>query len=164
MTSRLLVVTSASVILVAASLAAQTKSKTTTVAPKIFAQELVTQFTSQHNDDLEALELAIGTGRSCRTVAATHIEDIGEKCDKDEMTAMRKNEPFVEAPTKDDPVYDITQPLHDSAGTLIGAVGMDLKPRKGRHRAAILARARDLLRELERQIPSAERLMEPTAR
>jgi hypothetical protein len=121
-------------------------------------------FVRQHNDELDAIELAIQTGRDCKTVAATHAEDIGEVCDEDELTAVRTNQPYVEAPTKADPVYDITQALHDVSGTLIGAVGMDLKPKVGEDRAAVVERARILLRELERQIQSAQRLQEPIAR
>ena len=98
---------------------------------------------------------------TCKTIAATDPKDVGERCDDDEIGPMRTGEPDVGAPTRDDPVYDITQALHDATGRLIGAVGMDIKPMAGQDRAAALVVARRLLRELEARIPSMHRLFEP---
>jgi hypothetical protein len=128
-------------------------------APKIAGQELIVAFLAAHADSLEAIELAVISGHGCKTVAATHTEDVGEACDADERAAMKSGKPYVEAPSKADPIYDITQALHDRNGTLIGAVGMDLKPSIG-NRAAVVARAQALLRELEAQVPSAAKLLE----
>ncbi len=71
---------------------------------------------------------------------------------------MRTGEPFVEEPTKNDRFYDITQALHDAAGRLVGAVGLDITPKPGQDRAAVVARARALLHELEAAIPSKQQL------
>jgi hypothetical protein len=123
-----------------------------------FAQQLVDRTVAAHAE-LAAVELAVVTGRGCRTIAATAPEDVGERCDADELGPMRTGEPDIEAPSASDPVYDITQALHDSAGRLIGAVGMDLKPVAGEDQAAVLAKARAILRELEAAIPSKARLL-----
>ena len=128
--------------------------------PPTYAQQLVDQLVAAHKE-LKALELAVGPLEDCKTVAATDPKDVGEKCDDDELGPMRTGKADVEAPTKDDPVYDITQALHDSAGNLIGAVGMDLEPAPGQDRAAMVARAQALLRELEAQIPSKQKLLAP---
>jgi hypothetical protein len=122
------------------------------------AQQLVNR-TMQAHPELAGVELAVVTGGVCRTVAATAREDIGERCDADELGPIRTGEPDVEAPSASDPVYDITQALHDSAGRLIGAVGMDLKPDAGKDRAAMVALARAILREMEAAIPSKERIL-----
>jgi hypothetical protein len=126
---------------------------------RIYAQRLVDRLVAGHRD-LAAVELAVDSGGVCRTVAATDPKDIGERCDADELGPIRTGEPDVEAPTREDPVYDITQALCDSAGRLIGAVGMDLKPATGQVRATVLARARAILRELEAAIPSKARLLQ----
>jgi hypothetical protein len=118
------------VLLVAGPLAAQTPTALVKSPPPIIAQQLVNQFVRAH-PELTGLELAVTTSGHCKTIAATAAEDIGEKCDADELGPIRTGKPDVEAPTKADPVYDITQALHDAAGHLIGAVGMDLKPRHG---------------------------------
>ena len=131
-------------------------------ASPIRAQQLVDDFVKAH-PDLAALEIALTSPQGCRTIAATAREDVGEKCDADELGPIRTGKPDVEEPTKADPVYDITQALHDAAGTLIGAAGMDLQPAVG-NRAAAIARAAALLRELESLIPSKAALTEPIPR
>jgi hypothetical protein len=127
--------------------------------PLTRAQQLVNRTVAAH-PELAGLELAVVNDGVCKTVAATAPEDIGERCDADELGPMRTGEPDVEAPSKGDPVYDITQALHDSAGRLIGAVGMDLKPAAGQGRAAVLAKARAILREMEAGIASKAALLQ----
>ena len=122
------------------------------------AQRLVRQFVSEHSGDLAAIEIALLSGAKCVTVAATDPKDVGEACDDDENRPIRTGVPNVDEPTKEDPVYDITQALHDQSGRLIGAVGMDIKPVANGDRASALARANTLLRELEARIPSAAAL------
>jgi hypothetical protein len=135
-----------------------------TAAPPIAAQDLVTRFLAAHGDVLSAVELALIAKGTCRTVAATHVEDVGERCDDDERTAMRSGRPYVEAPTRADPIYDVTQALHDANGKLIGAVGMDLKPLAGDTRDAVVARAAEMRRLIEAEITSTEALLRPTRR
>jgi len=130
--------------------------------PPTRAQQLVNRTVAAH-PELAGVELALVVGGGCKTVAATAPEDVGERCDADELGPMRTGEPDVEVPSASDPVYDITQALHDSAGRLIGAVGMDLKPAAGQDRAAVLAKAREILREMEAAIPSKAALLRPVA-
>src|SRR5262245_2140014 len=125
-----------------------------------YAQQLVNDFVRRHSSDVAAVELAIMSDKGCATIAATDPKDVGEKCDDDEKGPIRTGQPDVEAPSKQDPVYDITQALHDSAGRLIGAVGMDIKPSAGPDRAAGVARATALLQEREAPIPPTEKLYE----
>jgi len=126
--------------------------------PAPYAQWLVDRTVKAHAP-VKSVEMAIVLDNVCRTVAATAPEDIGERCDADERGPMETGAPDVEAPSKADPVYDITQALHDAGGALIGAVGMDIDPGT-MDRAAVLALARDLLAEIERQIPSRARLFQ----
>ncbi len=127
--------------------------------PNIYAQQLVNQMVARH-PDVKSVELALLSKRGCATVAATAAEDIGEACDTDENTPMKTGRPYVEAPSKDDPVYDITQAIHDASGKLIGAVGMDIAP-AGRDRKTVVAQAEAVRKEMERLIPSKEELLAP---
>lgn len=130
--------------------------------PNTYAQQLVDRMMEEH-PAVKSVELALLSNQGCATVAATAPEDIGEACDNDENTPMKTGKPFVEAPSKDDPVYDITQALHDASGKLIGAVGMDIAP-AGRNRKAVVVEAEAVRREMERLIPSKEKLHEPASR
>jgi hypothetical protein len=140
---------------------------------KTYAQVLVDDLVKRH-PDVRGVELAVLTEAGCATLAATDQEDIGEKCDDDENGPIQTGEPFVEEPGAPTPqeepedkaeieeqdLYDVTQALHDASGRLVGAVGIDIKPRPGQDRAAVVARAKVLLRELETRIASKEKLFE----
>jgi len=124
--------------------------------PAPYARWLVTRTVAGHAP-VEAVEIAVVRDGVCRTIASTHAEDVGEKCDDDENGPMRSGRPSVEAPSAGDPVYDVTQALHDADGNLIGAVGMDIRP--GRMtRDAVLRVARTARQEIEARIPSKETL------
>jgi hypothetical protein len=119
---------------------------------KTQAQNLV-DLTAQKHSEVTALELsAIPADQGgCVTIAATEAKDLGEKCDQDEASALKTLKPFVE---QEPDGFDVTAPLHDSEGNLIGTLGIDFKPKAGQTRADILKRTAEILREVEQQIPS----------
>jgi len=135
---------------------------------KIFAQKLVETAVAKH-PELSGVELSATPpgGHKCLTIASTETEDllpggrravIGEKCDEDEFAAMRTGKPFTE---KEERGFDITVPLHDATGKLIGAVGMDFEPEPGQQEPGVIERAIQITRELEKQIPSKAALFQP---
>ena len=124
------------------------------------AQHLVDEFVRTHKL-VSAVELALDSAGTCKTFGATDRSDVGLPCDADEKGPMRTGKPDIAKPTQADPVYDITQALHDTSGHLIGAVGMDIPPAPGQDEAAVLSVAQGLLRKLEAQIPSKEWLFQP---
>jgi iron complex outermembrane receptor protein len=126
---------------------------------RIRAQQLVEETVARH-PELHGLELALVSDSGCATVAATAPEDVGERCDADEEGPIRTGRADIETPTRADPVYDITQALHDASGAVIGAVGMDIAPRRGEAQTAVLRRALSILRELEAQVPSRQVLLQ----
>jgi hypothetical protein len=135
-------------------------SKSTIAAgEKTMAQKALEEVAAAH-PEIAGLELAASpsTKQSCSTVAATESKEIGEKCDKDEFTAMRTNRAFIEE-EKDG--FDITVPLHDSLGKIIGTVGMDFKPEAGQTRAAVTAKGKQIASELEKRLKSKHQLFEP---
>ncbi|MGH7512871.1 MAG: PDC sensor domain-containing protein [Gemmatimonadales bacterium] len=149
------------------ALIALTTLATTRIAAQVprptVAEQLVREFVRTHKE-LAAVELAVDSAGRCTTVAATDPKDVGHPCDADENGPMRTGDAYVEPPTNDDPVYDITQALHDTTGRLIGAVGMDIRPAAGQDSVAVLMVARDLLRELEASIPSKRWLFQEAQR
>ena len=135
---------------------------------KIFAQKLVETAVAKQ-PELSGVELSATPpgGHKCLTIASTETEDllpggrravIGEKCDEDEFAAMRTGRPFAE---KEEDGFDVTVPLHDATGNLIGAVGMDFKPEPGQQEPGVIERAIQITRELEKQIPSKAALFQP---
>jgi len=128
---------------------------------KTQAQNLVDLIAQRHSE-ITGLELsATPPGqKSCVTIAATEAKDLGDKCDKDEATAMKTGEPFVE---HEPDGFDVTAPLHDASGKLIGAIGIDFKPQLGQTKADILKLTAGLLKEVEQQIPSKTSLFQPVS-
>ena len=123
--------------------------------PQLSAQLKTTQ--AQHLVDLTAQrhpELSVNHGQEgCVTIAATQAKDLGEKCDDDEAAALKTLKPFVE---HEPDGFDVTAPLHDATGNLIGTLGIDFKPQARQTNASILKLTSGLLREIEQKIPSKE--------
>ena len=128
-------------------------------AAEIRAQKVVAEIKAAH-PEITGLELAAtrSAQEGCKTIAATEVKEIGEKCDKDEFTAMKTNQPFVEQ-EKDE--FDATLPIHDSAGKIIGTVGMDFKAGPGQTKETVVRQAQQIASELEKRITSKEQLFEP---
>jgi hypothetical protein len=125
---------------------------------KTQAQNLVDRTTQKHSEvsELEISATPVGQER-CITIAATKAKDLGEKCDKDEDIALKSLEPFVE---QEPDGFDVTAPLHDVNGKLIGTLGIDFKPQAGQTKAIILKQTNALLKEIEQQIPSKDFLFQ----
>jgi len=127
-------------------------------AAEIRAQKVVAEIKAAH-PEITGVELAAtrSAQEGCKTIAATEVKEIGEKCDKDELTAMKTNQPFVEQ-EKDE--FDATLPIHDSAGKIIGTVGIDFKAGPGQTKETVVRLAQQIASELEKRITSKEQLFE----
>lgn len=134
-----------------------------TAAEKTFAQRLVETTLAKHSE-LSGLELSsTAPGSSqCKTVAASNPHDLGEKCDKDELTAMKTGKPVAEQETeKGEKVWDITSPLHDSSGKVVGTVGMEVKGTSGQTKESVQKLTDAIVKEMEQQISSKDALFAP---
>jgi hypothetical protein len=128
---------------------------------KTQAQNLVDRIAERHSE-ITGLELSATPAgqKNCVTIGATQAEDLGEKCDKDEAIAMKTGEPFVE---QEPDGFDVTAPLHDVSGRLIGAIGIDFKQQPGQTKTDVLKLTAGLLKEVEQQIPSKAFLFQPVS-
>ena len=130
------------------------------VAPSggIFAQTLVDELAARH-PDLVRIGMHVTPPQSSvnQIIASNVAEKIGQKSDPEDLKAMESGEPVV---LKEGDNYDITLPLHDVAGRVIGAIGLTFKPHAGERPAGAARRARAMAAEVETQIPSAARLFE----
>ena len=126
---------------------------------KTQAQHLV-ELTAQKHPEVTGLELAASPvgQQGCITIAATEAKNLGAKCDEDEAAALKTLKPFVE---HEPDGFDVTAPLRDAKGNLIGTLGIDFKPQGGQTEASILKGTSRLLREMEQQIPSKAFLFGP---
>ena len=72
---------------------------------------------------------------------------------------MQTGRPVV---LREDGNFDITLPLHDSSGKLIGAIGLTIRPGAGEQESSTTRWARGIARELGMQISSKAKLFEAT--
>jgi hypothetical protein len=131
-------------------------------ASKIYAQKLVEETLAAH-PELMGLELAATPpGKAkCVTIASNETKGIGEKCDKDEFTAIKTNKPFVEKEKENGKeVYDVTIPIHDANGKIIATAGIDFKPAPNQSEAQVTVRSQQIAKELESKVKSKEKLFD----
>ena len=118
--------------------------------PKIFAQRLVEETLTKH-PNADEVGISAVSSHGCHTIASTDRGDIGEACEKDDSEPMRTGKPYVE---KEKDGFDISVPLHDSAGKIIGSVGVGFKPQAGQTETDLLAQAQKIAAEMEAQVAS----------
>jgi hypothetical protein len=117
---------------------------------KIFAQKLVESTQAKH-PEADEIGISTTTERGCYGIASTDKGDIGEECDNDDMEPMHTLKPFVE---KERDGFDVSLPLRDAQGKLIGAVGIGFKPASGQTEASVTREAQKIATEMEARIPS----------
>ena len=120
------------------------------------AQRLVDDIARKHPEVVRiGLHLTPPGGAENIIVASNLAAKIGQKSDPEDLAAMKTGQPVV---LKEGENVDVTLPLHDAGGKVIGAIGLTLKPRAGETEAAAARRAQDIASELEKQIPSKDSL------
>ena len=124
--------------------------------PKTFAQKLVEEMQTKHVDATE-IGISMRSAHGCTTVASTDKSDIGEKCEKDDVEPMRTGKPYVE---KEKDGFDVSVPLRDAAGKLIGSLGVEFKPTPDQTQAEVIGRAQKIANEMASEIPSKAKLLE----
>jgi hypothetical protein len=127
---------------------------------KIYAQKLVEELAARHSE-VTGIEVSATPpeGQHCVTIAATEAKDLGEKCDEDEFAALRTGKPLVD---KEEDGFDITLPIHDATGKIIGTMGLDFKPQPGQKESEVVERAKQIASQFEEQVPARARLFEST--
>ena len=122
------------------------------------AQALVDQLVTRH-PELVRIGLHVSPPNSPHNiVVASNIPaKVGQMSDPEDLKALNSGKPVV---LKEGENFDVTLPLHDSTGKLIGAIGLTFRPQKGEQESDAIRRARATARELERRIPSKARLFD----
>ena len=125
---------------------------------RTLAQTLVDELAARHPELVRiGLHLTPLNALDNVIVASNVPAKIGNKSDPEDLTAIESRKPVVLREGKN---FDITLPLYDAAGNLIGAIGLTFKPAEHEKESSALERARRAARELQRLIPSKAKLFE----
>jgi hypothetical protein len=135
-----------------------TTGRPQTSKPKIFAQKLVEETLTKH-PEADEIGISAVSSHGCHTIASTDRGDIGEVCEKDDSEPMRTGNPYVE---KEKQGFDISVPLRDSAGKIIGSVGVGFKRQAGQTETDLVAQAQKIAADMEAEVTSKAKLFERT--
>jgi hypothetical protein len=132
------------------------------VGPKIYAQKIVEETLAAH-PEIGGLELSTTPPNKtdCVTIAGNDPSEIGEKCDKEDLTAMKTNSPLVEKETENGKkIFAVTVPIHDPLGNVIGTAGIDFPRDSDSEQVKVTERAKQIGVELEGKLKSKEKMFE----
>ena len=132
------------------------------VTPRIYAQKIVDDTLATH-PEITGLELTATPPNktNCITIASSDLKEIGEKCDKEDFTAVKTNSPFVEKEKENGKeIFAVTLPIHDRSGNIIGTAGIDFRRDSQSELAKITARAKQIGAELEAKLKSKAKMFE----
>ncbi|HEY2930957.1 MAG TPA: hypothetical protein VGK99_04360 [Acidobacteriota bacterium] len=125
-------------------------------AGKTLAQRLVDDLAKKHPELVRiGLHVTPPGGSENIIIASNVAARIGQKSDPEDLRAMKTGRPVV---LKEGENFDVTLPLHDATGKIIGAIGLTFKPASGEQEGAATRRARAITGELEKRIPSRDSL------
>ena len=125
-------------------------------AGKILAQRLLDDLAKEHPEVVRVGLHLTPPGASENIIVASNVAaKIGQKSDPEDLQAMKTGRPVV---IREGENFDVTLPLHNLAGKIIGAIGLTLKPAGGKQESDATNRARAIASKLERRIPSRESL------
>lgn len=119
-------------------------------AKESLAQHLVTKAMSAH-PQLTEVGISVHSAHGCHSIASTDAGDVGERCESGDLRVMRSNRPYA---VKEKDGFDLSLPLHDASGKLIGSLAMEFRLQSGETKRSVIAEGSKIAREMEAQIPS----------
>ena len=122
----------------------------------ILAQKLVEATHAQH-PEVNELGIAMVTSQGCRSIASTDKSDVGEKCEPEDLQPMHTGKAVV---GKENGGFDVSLPLQDSSGNLIGTLGIEFKSAPGQTKASAMQQAEKIAADIKAQIPSKASLLD----
>lgn len=145
-----------SVVIVALSLAAESKQEN-----NILAQKLVDQEMSKHPElNLMGLHSTPPNSAQSQIIACSNRTKVGKKSDPDDLEVVQTGKPAVEEKPERQ-IFDLGFPLLDRNGTTIGTLVMEIKFSHEKTKEGALNRGKKIQAELQKQIASKAALFQP---
>ena len=129
------------------------------IPTRTFAQHLVDQALADHPDIIIVATHVQAPTNKDYPIIASNIGRIGKKADEDDMEVIKSGKPKLEVNESGDR-FESEGVLLDSAGKVIGAVGVVFPYKSGDDQQALHQKAQALRDAWAKQIPSASKLFE----
>lgn len=114
------------------------------------AQRLVTQAMASHPQASE-IGISVRTSSGCHSIASSDPSDVGERCESGDLRVLRTHHAHA---VKESDGYDVSVPLHDSAGKLIGSLAVEFRLQAEQSTGTAIRQAEAISREAAARIPS----------
>jgi hypothetical protein len=109
------------------------------------------------HSQLTEVGISVRSAQGCHSIASTDPGDVGERCESGDLRAMRTHRAYA---VEERDGYDVSLPLHDASGRLIGSLAMEFRLKSGETKHSVISEASQIAHELESQIPSQASLYE----
>lgn len=144
----------------ALALNTQINAQTTDVKPNTYGQKLVDRELAKHPGVVILVFHVVNKDGSDYPVTASNIGRYGKKADEDDLRAIHTGKANLEV-NKTGNHFEVEMALHDASKKTIGAVGVVFNYKKGDPQEPLRKKAEAIRAEIEKQIPSVDKLNEP---
>ena len=146
---------------IAAALSTTAQSADVTATkPNTYAQKLVDQELAKHPEIVILVFHVINKDGSDYPIIASNIGRYGKKADEDDLRTIHTGKPNLEVNTAGNH-FEVEMALHDTSKKTIGAIAVVYNYKNGDDKEALHQKAEQVRAEVERQIPSVEKLNGP---
>jgi hypothetical protein len=127
--------------------------------PNTFAQKLVDQELAKHSDIVILVFHVISKDGSDYPIIASNIGRYGKKADEDDLRVIHTAKPNLEVNATGNH-FEVEMQLHDKAKKTLGAIAVVYNYKNGDNKDALHKSAEMVRAEVEKQIPSLDKLLE----
>ena len=146
---------------IAATLSVSAQSADVAAAkPNTYAQKLVDQELAKHPEIVILVFHVINKDGSDYPIIASNIGRYGKKADEDDLRTIHTGKPNLEVNTAGNH-FEVEMALHDSSKKTIGAIAVVYNYKNGDDKEAMHQKAEQVRAEVEKQIPSVDKLNGP---
>ncbi len=143
----------------ALSLGAQTPSAAA-AKPNTYAQKLIDRGIAKHPEIVIFVFHVKNDDGSDYPIAGSNIGRYGKKADEDDLRVIHTGKPNLEVNAAGNH-FEVEMQLHDASKNVLGAIAVVYNYKKGDDQEALHQKAEKVREEIEKQIPSREKLLGP---
>jgi hypothetical protein len=128
--------------------------------PHTYGQKLVDQELAKHTDIVILVFHVVNKDGSDYPIVASNIGRYGKKADEDDLRVIHTGKPNLEVNAAGNH-FEVEMALHDASKKVLGAIAVVYNYKSSDDKEALHKKAEMVRAEVEKQIPSLNKLFEP---